>query len=219
MRDKDFQKHSHFVAINTTFGTTLAINKDPIAINDEEAMIVLDNSASRTVSPTHNIIVVPKQIKMWCTTTAASATDFGILVKLDNIARWSSGGILLTSKQPYIDTASGYSARAAVGKAYFGDITAVAESASVVITGQDWPHLITNGCLDGNSYTWVFEDSPGAAENTAATLKQYRGSLPIQYIGPGCSMVIHPFATAAATTGAKFHVQVEWMELNQPYTV
>lgn len=217
MRELDVQKRQHFVAINTTFGTSLGLNATPTALSDTEAMIILDNSAVRTTSPTNNIIVVPKSIKMWCDSTATSAADFGIAVKQDVINRWSSGGILLVSRSTYSDTTTSFSRRAAVGKAYFGDLTATAAS-SAVVTGQDWPHLLTNGPVDGASYTWVFEDSPGGGLNTAATLKQYQGSLPIQYIGPGCSMVIQPFM-ASASAGGNFHCQVEWEEINQPFIV
>lgn len=206
------RKRKSYVAMNGTFGTDIAINADPGAIAATEAMIVLDNSTTRTASTNKNVILVPRYIKLICTVSASSGTNFGLLFKTDVINRYSSGGSELTPYVTEADTSTGWSRRDPLGKCYFGDITAAAESSAVGV-GQSWLRTDTAGPLVDDKYLIVFGDPVADHAGTAATQSFVKDVISPVYIGPGCSLVVHPWSASAASTAAEFFVEIGWDEL------
>ena len=206
------RKEKTFVAVNPTFGTDIAINADPGAIAATEAMLVLQNTASRSGVTNKNVIVVPKYIKLICTVSGASGTDFGVLLKTDTVNRYSSGGTELVGRSTYVDTTNSFARESPLAECYFGDITATAETSAVMV-GQTWFRTDTAGALADDKYLIVFGESKAFHDGTAATQSMVVDCQDDIYLGPGCSLVIHPWSASAASTAAEFFVQVGWIEL------
>ena len=208
------RRRKSYVASNATLTVAgdIAINADPTAVAATEAMIVLQNSASRTGTANKNTIIVPRYIKLTCSVTAASGTDFAMFFKKDIIERYASGGTELVGYGTYADTSSSWTERDPLGECYFGDITAKAESAAKVV-GTSWIRTDTAGPLADDKYLIVFGEPDAAHVGTAATQSLVKDFVSPIYLGPGTSLVVHPLITAAASTAAEFYVEIGWDEL------
>lgn len=208
-------RESYFVARNATFGTGIATNADPTAISATEAMMIHYNGASPTNKG--QIWAVPDYLRLTCTVAGASATDFKILMKLDNTNRLSSGGTTLTSKSTSVSAVTGYADRTPDSVITFGDITAAAESSAKEVEGLTLASIASaTATTPGDTFTIHFGgggNAGGTVGIKTATEGHYHFTAAPIFIGAGSSLVLHPFATSGASTGATFEVQYGYYEV------
>ena len=210
----ELYKDKFYVASNPTYRTAIAINADPTAIAATEGCFSLFNTAVRTAatSSNPNTVIIPLYIKMYCTVAAASATDWSFRLALDVKERYSSGGTALTVKNTFVDTLTSFTAKTAKGEAYFGNLTLVAAGTESQVGNAKF-HSATAGALVGDEYLITFGDWGGSSALLSASAAQsyHHANSPV-FIGPGCSLIMQPFGTSAATTAAQFEVECSWIE-------
>jgi len=204
-----------YVANNGTFRTGIDINADPTAISATEGMFSVYNSASRTSGSNKNTLIVPMYLKLVVKTAAGSGTDFSMRIANDTINRWSSGGTALTPNETYVDTLSGFARRTSKATIKFGDLTLAAASSEKQIGQVTWHSATTSG-IAGSQFLLTWGDTPQPSALISATAAQtfHQGVQPT-VIGPGCTMIIQPFETSAATTKANFEVEFGYAEVKR----
>jgi len=208
-------KRVFYVANNPTFRTGIDINADPTALAATEGMFSVYNSASRTSGSNKNTLIVPIYLKLVVKTAAGSGTDFSMRIANDTQDRYSSGGTTLTGNETYADTLSGFSRRTSKATINFGDLTLAAASSEKQIGQVTWHSATTSGIAGNQFYlTWGnFQQNMGLV--AAAAIQMNTQCVMPTVIGPGCTMIIQPFETSAATTEANFEVEFGYAEIKR----
>lgn len=196
----------------------VACNATPTIYADAEALLVIDNTASRTSG--HNHFIYPIQIEMWSTVRGTAGTFAAVRFVLDNATRWSSGGATLVAASTYYDTLSTYSNTTPKGQIHFGDVACATNTAQKVAHET----LIQAGATIfaiGDKHVFTFGEvaAIGSSRNDVGTVAANPGvflhSVPPISIGPGCSMLIQPLITIM-TGAASFGIAVITLELGHP---
>lgn len=210
---------SYFVAQVMSSGNpaATAINADPTAWADTEVCMSVYNSGLSSAGS--HVYIIPDFLKLQCTVVGDDSTDFYLRFVLDNKDRYSSGGTALTSKSTSIDLRTGYTNRTPKATIYFGDITANAASAEQDIDTVLVKLVAAEQAQEvGDVFYFKFGAAPqalgGMLQGTAPGFYMY--PLPPVWIGRGCSMVVRPFETAAATTAAQFRISFGYYEVGHP---
>jgi hypothetical protein len=199
-----------FVGSNPTYGTAVAINKDPAAIAATEGMFCLNNAASASSLP--NTRVCPTYIKLTTHVIGASGSNFTLKLSTDIINRYSSGGSAIAGKNTI--AGADVTRRTPKGTCYFGDLTLAAASSEVQV-GETTVHWKTIAQSVGDVYMFTFGDMPmpsALVSAAAATAQTYHFPLSPVFLKKGGSLIIQPLSASAATTAATFLVEVGWIE-------
>jgi hypothetical protein len=209
------QRRKYYVAHNATFRTGLNINADPGAIAATEGMMSVYNSASRTSGSNKNTLIVPQYLKLVTKVVGASGTDFSIRIANDNTNRYSSGGASLTVSETYVDTFTSFARRTSKATVKFGDLTLAAASSEKQV-GQVTLHSATAAQVVGDQYLIVWGDPTiHSALLSASAAQSYTQNVQQIVIAPGCSMILQPFSTSAASTAAQFEVEFGFLEIKR----
>lgn len=208
-------KRVFYIANNPTFRTGLDINADPGAISATEGMMCIHNSSSRTGNSGKNTLIIPMYLKLVVKTAAGSGTDFSIRMANDNKDRYASGGTDLPPNELYVDTFSGFTRRTSKAEIKFGDLT-LETAGSEKQVGQATFHSLTTSGIVGNQYLITWGNMVMSSALISATLAQtyHQAVMPI-IIAPGCSLILQPFETSAATTEANFEVEFGYAEIKR----
>lgn len=217
----DYWQRKYYVG-NNTFQTAISINATPTAISSVAAMLSIYNSASRTGSSNRNAIVVPLYVKLFCTTAGTSGTDFSIKVSTDIIERKTdTTGTQLTMNSTFVHSDTANNARpTAVSEVWFGDLTIVGASSEKQVGDiQIRPAGSVAGQVVGDEYLISFGgyqatsnvSSTAPATTFTNNAKSIAKVLPPVFLGPGTSLIMQPFGTAA-TGAAAFYVECGVME-------
>lgn len=192
---------SYYKAINPTPGTGIAqtIQTSFAATNGICSIYNSDSAGGKQISLDY--------VRLINTTVGASTTRSEMLMAVDNIQRWSSGGSQLTAVNANMDVAT-----AAVGVVRFGALTLAAESGSVrrlsraqlrtaiMVIYEEW--LITFG---GHNEVGTTVLGGTAAQRNVTDIGP-------AIIGPGHTLCLHLWNTANAATAPTWEVEVAWWE-------
>lgn len=210
-------KQKFFVGQNPTFGTPISINADPGAIAATEAMMVFYNNQDNdegAARPQKTVTIVPSYLILSTDTVAASGTSFMISHKIDNKIRYSSGGSELAGKNTFVSQRTNYSTLSPKGKCYFGDIVSNAEGDGVKSVGQSIFSVQTASQVKGNTYVILWDGNPGIGVKSMSAEGYHLDIKSPVYLDPQCSLILQVLEASAATTAAKFHVEMGWYELD-----
>lgn len=212
-------RESYFTARNPTFGTGIAINADPTAIDATESMMTVYNSASATDEG--QIWLAPDYIRLTCTAAGTGSTDFKLLMKLDAINRYSSGGTQLTPKSTSVRKATannGYTDRTPKGTIYFGDITSTAESDAKEVCGLTLASIASaTAVTPGDTFTIHFGgggNTGGTVGVKTATEGHYHFTAAPIFVGAESTLTIHPFQTSGSAASS-FEVEIGFYEIGR----
>ena len=220
----DFWQRKYYVGNNPTYRTAIATNTDPTAIAATEGMFHLHNSASSDGGDNRNVIICPLYLKLFCTVANASGTDFSIKVSTDVIERHTdTTGTQLTMNSTFVHSDTTDRPRpTAVAEAWFGDLTLIAASSEkqvgdVIVRppGSAAAQVIGDEILIAfGSYGQTANVGNTAPATTFTNnAKNFLKSLPPVFLGPGSSLIMQPFSTAGAATGASWYVELGVVEL------
>ena len=201
-------------------GPTIGVgcNANPTIYADAEALLVIDNTASRTDGD--NVFVYPVQIEMWSTVRGTAGTFAAVRWVIDNATRWSSGGATLVAASTYYDTLTGYTNTTPKGQIHFGDVACITNSAQKIA----YESLLQAGATVfaiGDTHVFTFGEvaSVGSSRKGLSTEPAEPGvfmhSVPPISIGPGCSLLLQPLFTIM-TAAASFGISVVTLELGHP---
>lgn len=208
---------------NATLGATVgsAINADPTAFASAEAMLVIDNTASRNSG--QNVFVIPVSIDLICTDAGSgAATTSALRLQMDTATSYSSGGTTLSAGLTFFDTRDGYADTSAYARAVFGDVALAVASTSRKNLGI-YPWLSGDMAFaihDVQKFVFGAEPILGRfgtrdTSTVSATGIELIRSLPPVIIGPGCSLIIQPHVSAL-TAGPDFQISVTCIEVGHP---
>jgi hypothetical protein len=205
-------RESYFTAKNPTFGTAIAINADPTAIAATEAMAVLYNGADPETQG--SVWMIPDFLRLTCRVAPASSTDFRLRFATDKINRLSSGGTTLVSKS--VSVGRNLTDRTPYTVATFGDVTTAAASSEKEIDNIQLTGIASATALTPGDVLTIHFGGGGISGGTVgiktATEGHYHFNVAPMFIGAGCSLLIQPFATSAASTAAQFEVCLGYYE-------
>ena len=215
-------RQSYFVAtaLSSSVQAKLDGNATPTVYTATEALMTIHNSASSTDSSVNNVYVVPDYVRMKCTTTDTGSTDLRILGYLDNINRYSSGGTVLTHSSTSLNSISGYTSRTPKCTIYAGDVTATAVgTTSNYMFTRTLSEVAAQPSVElGDDFTISFGTAQeGSFLYSDAIETQVTVHVPLIWIGPGCTLTLHPLSTAADTL-FRWEIEVGYLELGHPTT-
>lgn len=154
------------------------------------------------------VSIYPRYIKLIVATAPASATNWKYSLRLDPVARYSSGGSLINPVNPNPN-----SQKVSKAQTYFGAIvpTALPSSNS---------RLVATGTLDtaipvvGDQYLLKFGNAEITMDqlNGGTTAKNMTFLLPPVVIPPGWSMALDLWGASNAVTAAAYEFEVGYVE-------
>jgi hypothetical protein len=207
-------RRSTYRAANPTAGTGIASLPAAATFDATEALMTVYNTASASGSSTEVEVIQPIMLRIRNTVTNTAATNFRVVVTIDNKNRWTSGGTLATPTGMEIDTTEGWAARATKATVYFGNIVSNAASANVITVASK---MVRSSIYTAGEETemWFGEgmSNPNVTDREAdsVTLTPF----PV-YIGRECTMTVHAFG--ASQTGGSPAWEYELFYLEHPPT-
>jgi len=195
---------SFFVATNPTPGTGI-VNVDTglDAVTATAALMTHYNSASASAGD--NQWAVPIYMRLTATAVNTAGVDFRLVINLDNIQRYASGGTTLTLASTSVDTRTGYTNRTPKSVVNFGSVVAAAAGSAQQVANAYLSPVIFAA---DDSCELVWGDG---ATSYSATAQNVARVLPM-YIGRQCTMVIHELAKSQ-TASPDFEVEYGFAEL------
>ena len=196
------ERGMYYRAINPTPGTGIAqsIQASFLATN---GALYIGNGA--TGGDTRRIFL--DYVRLIPTVVPASATRSEMLVALDDIVRYASGGSLLTVRNVNMDDVT-----PSIAEVRFGALTLAAEGANVRRVSRAQLRTAIPVAFEEFLLTFAGFDRSGAGSIAGAT--GLRVAVPVGpvIIGPGDSLVLHLWHPGNVTTAASWEVEVALWE-------
>jgi hypothetical protein len=189
----------YFKAVNPTPGTGIA-QAITAAFSGTAGLLCLGNPA------TSDRLYYPEYIRLIPTVVPASATRSELLLAIDSILRYSSGGSTLTPRNARMGSDGASQADVKVGAlvlaAESGNVRRLSRAqlrAAIPVAFEEF--LIKFGSIDHT-------------ESTLGGATAVRGMVNVGpvVIEPGHSMAVHVWHPSNAVTGASWEVEVAWYE-------
>ena len=210
----DFQVMSGILwgATNPTPGTGIA-QAVQAAYSATAALAVLRNTDTRPGGS----IIIPRYLRLLTTVAPASATSAQLVIAVDDINRYSSGGSAITASPSRSDLLKS----TGVGTFHFGAVVAAAASAdNKIIARKTLKNAIP---VVGDEFLIIFGDPSDAVSQllTGASAQVYPVVTdPVALIPGGAqaggngahSLLFHLYYPANATTPASYEFEVGWVE-------
>ena len=199
---------SYFVATNPTTGTGIATTTS----------VVDDGNSGATSAQTRPLMIVrnanavggnniyPLAIKLLVTSAPTSATFWQMSIRLDDIARYTSGGSTIVPKK-----VNPLSEATSPAQIYFGAITAAAASSNALLVANSMANPTIPVVKDTMIITFGWPGADSNFGNIVTVNTQKVISVPPIVIPPGYSMVLGMWGTSNAAAPA-FEFQFDYVE-------
>lgn len=207
-------RKSTFRAGNATAGTGIVSLPAAATFDATEALMTVYNSANALGVTPDQETIIPIMLRIRNTVTNTAATDFRIVVTMDNIDRYTSGGTTLVGASPFWDTTATFAQRTSKATINFGSVVSTAASSDVVVVASE---LIRSSIfIAGESSEMWFGAGPTAPNILNAEADQIALTPYPIVIGRGCTMTVHGYGTSQ--TGGNPAWEVEFFYVEHPPT-
>ena len=194
---------SHFVARNPTPGTGIIGHAAPTTLDDTKPLLHIKNTAAVN----SGVVIILDYIRLRLTTAGTASTNVRFDMKVDTVARYTSGGSALVPTGVNLNSNA-----ASVAQVYYGAVIAPAAGANIrVLDGVEARPVIG---VVGDMYTLNFG---GPTHHATALITSGTAICHATYnfhpviIGPGQTFLLHQWS--ASQSGAiTFEPTVSWIE-------
>src|SRR3990167_2449625 len=158
IREREWM-HNQGATVSPTVG--IAINANPTIFASHEAMVCINNKASRT-GDGKNVFVIPVSIDLITTVRGTAGTWAAIGLALDAVTAYSSGGTALIPQYGFVDTRSGWVPRTNYALVQFGDLTLATTTKYVFLGYYPWSGGVTPFAV-GDTFRFNFGAQGGGS--------------------------------------------------------
>lgn len=192
---------SYFKAINPTPDTGIA-SAITAAFSATAALWTLYNADAANGKQ-----IALDYIRIIPTVVPASATRSEVVIAIDNIQRFSSGGSTIAAKGANMDQAT-----ASIATFNFGAVVAAAESGNVRRLARAQLRAAIPVAFEELVITFGSESAPGTTTLGGTTAQRNVVDVGPVVIGPGHTLVGHVWHPGNAATPASWEVEAGWWE-------